>query len=87
MFILWLKFIISSAVVVFCGVGGVQTQSETVWKQADKYNIPRIVFINKLDRIGADFDNVLKEIEKKLKATPLPLCIPYYEIWQSLQKY
>lgn len=71
--------VLDGAVVVFCGVGGVQTQSETVWKQADKYNIPRIVYINKLDRTGADFENVLNEITDKLKAQPLPISIPYYE--------
>ncbi|MCK4796637.1 MAG: GTP-binding protein, partial [Spirochaetes bacterium] len=71
--------ILDGAVVVFCGVSGVQTQSETVWKQADNYNIPRIIFINKLDRLGASFENALSDIEKKLKIIPVPLSIPYYE--------
>ena len=71
--------VLDGALVVFCGVSGVQTQSETVWKQADNYNIPRIVFINKLDRAGANFENVLNDIKSKLKITPLPVTIPFYE--------
>ena len=71
--------VLDGAVVVFCGVAGVQTQSETVWKQADNYNIPRIVLINKLDRAGASFENVLTDIQKKLNVLPIPLNIPYYE--------
>jgi len=70
--------VLDGAVVVFCGVAGVQTQSETVWKQADHYNIPRVVFINKLDRAGADFKNSLEDIKKKLKAKPAAISIPYY---------
>jgi len=68
--------VLDGAVAVFCAVGGVEPQSETVWHQADKYKVPRIGFINKMDRIGADFYEVIREIEEKLKASPLPLQIP-----------
>lgn len=68
--------VLDGAVVVFCGVAGVQPQTETVWRQATKYNVPRIVFVNKMDRVGADFDNVLKEIREKLKATAAAVLIP-----------
>lgn len=71
--------VLDGAVVVFCGVSGVQTQSETVWRQADRYNIPRIVFVNKLDRVGANFKYVIDDIKKKLDATTLPLSIPLYK--------
>ena len=71
--------ILDGAVVVFCGVSGVQTQSETVWKQADNYKIPRIVFINKLDRVGADFENVIDDIKKKFNTIAVPITIPLYE--------
>ncbi len=68
--------ILDGAVVIFCGVGGVQPQSETVWRQADKYKVPRLVYINKLDRTGADFFKVLNEIKEKLGAKPVALQIP-----------
>ena len=68
--------VLDGCVVVFCGVGGVEPQSETVWRQADKYGVPRIAFINKLDRIGADFYAVLKEIRGRLGAKAHPLQIP-----------
>ena len=68
--------VLDSAVAIFCAVGGVEPQSETVWHQADEYNIPRLTFVNKLDRIGADFKNVLKMIREKLSAIPLPLQLP-----------
>jgi elongation factor G len=68
--------ILDGAVVVFCAVGGVEPQSETVWRQSQKYNVPKIVFVNKMDRIGADFFGVLKEIEKELGANAIPLQIP-----------
>ncbi len=68
--------VLDGAVVVFCGVGGVEPQSETVWHQADKYRVPRIVFINKLDRVGSDFHGVLKQITSRLGAKPLPLQLP-----------
>ena len=69
--------VLDGAVVVFCAVGGVEPQSETVWRQADKYSVPRIAFINKLDRIGADFYAVVKEIKERLGARPVPLQIPW----------
>jgi len=68
--------VLDGAIVVFCGVGGVEPQSETVWRQADKYGVPRIVFINKLDRIGADFHGVVDQIKKRLGAQPLILQLP-----------
>ncbi len=68
--------VLDGAIVVFCGVGGVEPQSETVWRQADKYNVPRIVFVNKLDRIGADFHGVVNQITNRLGATPLILQLP-----------
>ncbi|OGS46668.1 MAG: translation elongation factor G [Elusimicrobia bacterium RIFOXYD2_FULL_34_15] len=68
--------ILDGVVVVFCGVGGVQPQSETVWHQADKYKIPRITFINKLDRTGANFFNVVEQMTKRLHANPVLLQIP-----------
>ncbi|RVZ08689.1 elongation factor G, partial [Helicobacter pylori] len=61
---------------VFCSVGGVQPQSETVWRQANKYGVPRIVFVNKMDRIGANFYNVENQIKLRLKANPVPINIP-----------
>ncbi len=68
--------VLDGAVAIFCAVGGVEPQSETVWHQADHYNIPRIAFINKLDRLGADFFGVLQEITTKLGAHPVPLYLP-----------
>jgi elongation factor G len=68
--------VLDGAVCIFCAVGGVEPQSETVWHQADTYHIPRIAFINKMDRIGADFFQVLAEMEKKLKTDPLVLQLP-----------
>jgi len=68
--------ILDGAVALFCAVSGVEPQSETVWRQADKYNVPRICFVNKMDRAGADFFNVVKEIKEKLNAKPVPLQIP-----------
>lgn len=68
--------VLDGAVAVFCGVGGVEPQSETVWRQADRYNVPRIAFVNKLDRIGADFFSVVSEIEDKLGAKPAAVQIP-----------
>ncbi len=68
--------VLDGAVGVFCAVGGVEPQSETVWRQADKYGVPRIAFVNKMDRIGADFFNVVKEIEEKLNGNPLVIQLP-----------
>ncbi|MBI5124135.1 MAG: elongation factor G [Candidatus Omnitrophica bacterium] len=68
--------VLDGAVVVFCAVGGVQPQSETVWRQADKYKVPRIAFINKMDRTGANFLSVVDEIHSRLGAKPLVLQIP-----------
>ena len=68
--------VLDGAVALFCAVGGVQPQSETVWRQANKYQVPRIAFINKMDRVGADFFNVINQIKEKLGATPIPLQIP-----------
>jgi len=68
--------VLDGAVGVFCSVGAVQPQSETVWRQANKYNVPRIAFVNKMDRIGADFFNVIEKMDEKLKANPVPLQIP-----------
>jgi len=69
--------VLDGAVAVFCSVGGVEPQSETVWKQANKYEIPRIAFINKMDRVGADFDGCLQMMVDRLKTTPLPLQFPF----------
>lgn len=68
--------VLDAAIAVFDAVAGVEPQSEKVWRQADRYHIPRMCFVNKMDRIGADFDRCLEMIEKKLFATPLPLQIP-----------
>ena len=68
--------VLDGAVAVFCAVGGVEPQSETVWRQADKYRVPRIAFINKMDRVGADYARVVQEIRDKLKAKPLLLQLP-----------
>ncbi|WP_017443617.1 elongation factor G [Gayadomonas joobiniege] len=68
--------VLDGAVVVFCASSGVQPQSETVWRQADKYHVPRMVFVNKMDRTGADFLAVVRQIEKRLNATPVPIQLP-----------
>lgn len=68
--------VLDGAVCVFCGVGGVEAQTETVWRQADKYRVPRICFINKMDRIGADFLKVIEEINEKLGAKAIPIQLP-----------
>jgi len=69
--------ILDGVVAVFCAVGGVEPQSETVWHQADKYQVPKIAFINKMDRIGADFKNTVEQIKEKLGARPLILHLPW----------
>jgi elongation factor G len=68
--------VLDGACAVFCAVGGVEPQSETVWRQADKYKVPRLVFINKMDRTGADFLRVIKDISVKLGANPVPMQLP-----------
>jgi len=68
--------VLDGAVALFCAVGGVQPQSETVWRQAEKYRVPRIAFINKMDRTGADFGDVVEEIKKELGANAVPIVIP-----------
>ena len=68
--------VLDGAVVVFCGTSGVEPQSETVWRQADKYEVPRICFVNKMDRAGADFLRVVDQIEQRLGATPVPVQLP-----------
>jgi elongation factor G len=68
--------VLDGVVVVFCGVGGVEPQSETVWNQAEKFRVPRIAFVNKMDRVGADFQGVVEEIEKRLGARPVPVQLP-----------
>src|SRR6476620_7057600 len=68
--------VLDGAVAVFCAVAGVQPQSETVWRQANKYKVPRICFINKMDRIGADFYRAVETIVDRLKARPVPIQLP-----------
>lgn len=68
--------VLDGAIALFCASSGVEPQSETVWRQSDKYNVPRIGFINKMDRMGADFFSVVKEIKERLGARPIPLQIP-----------
>lgn len=68
--------VLDGAIGVFCSVGAVQPQSETVWRQANKYNVPRMAFVNKMDRTGADFYNVIEQMREKLKANPIPIQIP-----------
>ena len=68
--------VLDGAIVVFCGVAGVQPQSETVWRQASKYGVPRLVFVNKMDRVGANFDAVIEDVRSKLGANAHPILIP-----------
>src|SRR5210317_277346 len=68
--------VIDGMVAVFCAVGGVEPQSETVWNQADKYKVPRIAFINKMDRTGSEFDEAVKSMDEYLDANPVPFHIP-----------
>jgi elongation factor G len=75
--------VLDGAVAVFCAVGGVQPQSETVWRQSDKYNVPKIAFVNKMDRAGADFFGVMEGIEKNLMGNAVPIEIP----WGSEDKF
>src|SRR4051812_31440324 len=68
--------VLDGAVAVFCAVGGVEPQSETVWRQADRYGVPRIAFINKMDRVGADFENVVEMMRDRLGAKAYPVQFP-----------
>ena len=68
--------VLDGAIAVFCAYGGVEPQSETVWRQADKYRVPRLAFVNKMDRVGADFNRVLEMMRARLKAAPLAVQIP-----------
>ncbi len=68
--------VLDGAIAIFCAVGGVEPQSETVWRQADKYKVPRIAFVNKMDRAGADFFSVVNQIKERLGANPIPIEIP-----------
>src|SRR5947208_9618269 len=68
--------VLDGAIAVFCGVAGVQPQSETVWRQATKYNVPRIAFVNKMDRTGANFNNAINDMRTKLGANAWPVLIP-----------
>lgn len=70
--------VLDGAITILCGVGGVQPQSETVWRQSNKYNIPRLIYINKMDRTGADFYKVIKEVEQKLQSNPLVIQLPVF---------
>ncbi|CAL4324051.1 elongation factor G [Buchnera aphidicola] len=68
--------VLDGVIMIYCAVGGVQPQSETVWRQANKYHVPRIAFINKMDRLGANFFNVVNQIQKRLGAQPIPIQLP-----------
>src|SRR5438552_1143478 len=68
--------VLDGAVAVFCAVGGVEPQSETVWRQADKYKVPRIGYVNKMDRPGADFPRVIEQLRTRLSTNPVPIQIP-----------
>jgi elongation factor G len=68
--------VLDGAVFVLCAVGGVQPQSETVWRQANRYKVPRMAFVNKMDRVGADFFRVVEQLEKRLGAVPVPIQVP-----------
>jgi elongation factor G len=71
--------VLDGAVALFCAVGGVEPQSETVWRQADKFGVPRIAFVNKMDRVGADFFNVIQMMKDRLSANPVPIQVPIGE--------
>lgn len=71
--------VLDGAVALFCAVGGVEPQSETVWRQADKFGVPRVAFVNKMDRVGADFFNVIQMMKDRLGANPVPIQIPIGE--------
>ncbi|MEE9187431.1 MAG: GTP-binding protein, partial [Bacteroidota bacterium] len=71
--------VLDGAVALFCSVGGVEPQSETVWRQADRYEVPRIAFVNKMDRVGSDFLNVVKMMKDRLGANAIPIQLPVGE--------
>ncbi len=71
--------VLDGSIAIFCAVGGVEPQSETVWRQADKYHVPRLSYVNKMDRAGADFYNVVSQIREKLGANPVPIQLPIGE--------
>ena len=71
--------VLDGVIALFCGVGGVEPQSETVWRQAEKYGVPAIAFVNKMDRAGADFHRVVREIEQRLAAKPVPVVLPLFQ--------
>ena len=68
--------VLDGAIIILCGVGGVEAQTETVWRQADRYNVPRIVYVNKMDRVGVDPDNAVSSLKKRLAAKPLVIQMP-----------
>jgi len=68
--------VLDGAVAVFCAVGGVEPQSETVWRQADKFRVPRLAMVNKMDRTGADFERVVRMMKERLAANPVPIQLP-----------
>jgi len=70
--------VLDGAIAILCGVGGVEPQSETVWRQADKYNVPRIVFVNKMDRIGCNFENAVTMLKERLGANAIPIQLPVH---------
>ena len=69
--------VLDGAIVVFCAVGGVEPQTETVWRQADKYQVPRVAFVNKMDRTGADFGSVVNQMRERLGCKPVPIQLPW----------
>jgi len=69
--------ILDGAIGIFCAVGGVQSQSETVWHQSDRYAVPRVAYVNKMDRVGADFEKVVSEMRKKLGSNAVPVQLPW----------
>ncbi|MBI5525416.1 MAG: elongation factor G [Deltaproteobacteria bacterium] len=71
--------VLDGAIAVFCGVGGVEPQSETVWRQADRYHVPRVAFVNKMDRVGADFDRAVGMMYSRLNGNPAPIQFPFVE--------
>ncbi len=77
--------VLDGLIVVLCGVGGVEPQTETIWNQAERYKIPRLIFVNKLDRPGSSYERAFKEVEEKLQGCPLPLTVPAKEEVDNLE--